>query len=149
MKLTPLISPSILLALGSLVNLKPVEAATSTFTCPPRIESSTKVVGTWSIFIPDGKEVEASGEYENSAIYNGHPKEMASLVPDIDKTPPAPSKWDLKSEPGAYWLACSYRGTHVLYVMKLPKIYSQCSTYHKKKEDGFRCESSMLKRPHQ
>jgi hypothetical protein len=105
-------------------------AAPLIFKCPPVVatdEAATASYPSWEITRDEGK---VSSPLESMLLYDGHPREMASLVPD--KTANAGgllvATWQLrKSDPGqSYWVGCAYRNSMTLLTRRLPDTVSSC-----------------------
>jgi hypothetical protein len=69
-------------------------------------------------------------QFNGISVYDGHPKEMASLVPDVDKKLKAQKRWvsiwklSPVSKAGS-WIKCSYRGTRLSLCMPLAKAATE------------------------
>lgn len=65
---------------------------------------------------------------ERVTIYDGHPRELASLVPDGEERRNAgriASVWKLDPS-STYWIECAYRSTDVVIFRRLPAKTSTC-----------------------
>lgn len=109
-----------------------------TFDCPSKLSGASQNVGPWKIVTIDPK-TQSPEKYKGVAVYDGPPQEMASLVPDIDNTPPKPSTWELDSSSDRYWLACLYKNTETKYAMNLSPGFAKCSSFDKHGKGGFVC----------
>ena len=117
------------------VNRSPIK----TFECPAMIAPNIERNSSPWIMILSTNNTHSTGTLLNVAVYDGHPKEMASLVPDIDQEPSQPSTWELNSASHRYWLACVYKGTDAKYALNLPAGLSQCSSFDGSGKGGFKC----------
>lgn len=106
------------------------KAAPMAIECPDRIalaEVAQSTYPSWEITADKGK---VDRYLESILLFDGHPSEMASLVPT--KTAQSHAKitatWILpKPEAGrAYWLACAYRNSMTLLAKRLPDSVSRC-----------------------
>lgn len=105
-------------------------AASVIIQCPERIsveEVAKAIYPSWEVTADKGK-VEV--HLESMLLYDGHPREMASLVPD--KTTEARgllfATWRLaKAEADrGYWVGCAYRNSMTLLTKRLPDTVSSC-----------------------
>jgi hypothetical protein len=69
------------------------------------------------------------------SIYDGHPSNKASLIPDQTKTNEQGQQvaiWQLtNNKEDQYWITCSYTGTSVEYIRPIPSTASVCEvTYN-------------------
>lgn len=96
------------------------ETLTVTETAPPPDPA-------WEIAVDGGRP---GFVLEGVTFYLGHPKELASLVPDRSERRSRHeerSVWKLVKEPGkAYWIGCSYSNTHLLAARKVPEEATSC-----------------------
>jgi hypothetical protein len=101
--------------------------------CPISIkvdEKITDIPSSWEPVInPQGHHL------DNVALYYGHPKEMASLVPDQETKDKAIWRFPNK-ESEKYWLACNYSGTEIMLVKQLPHGLSQCEVTYNLSDSG-------------
>jgi len=65
------------------------------------------------------------------SIYDGHPRELASLIPDDPEKDE--QVWTLQeNNPRGYWLECWYGNTHLRLIKELPENTVRCSTFQAK-----------------
>jgi hypothetical protein len=107
----------------------PATGAAVEFACPVRIElrdiASSKLPN-WELVEDKGK-VERS--LESVTLFDGHPDEMASLVPETSKASEGKlySEWRLFHEPDRpFWIACIYRNSMSMLVRRLPISLKSC-----------------------
>jgi len=105
------------------------QAAPLVFTCP-----ATLAV-TESAQAPAGWETVAAGQphtFNGISLFSGHPREMASLVPDKQSRSGKQllSSWSLPGGSERYWLACGYAQTTVQAARRLPAGLSRCTATH-------------------
>lgn len=123
---------------------KDIHKATKSFDCPSKLSAGdSQDVGSWRI-INVGAKANYKAEFENVALYDGHPQQMASVVPDIDNSPPKSSTWNLNSISNNYWLACRYKNTESKYAMNLPRGFTKCSNFYKHGGGGFICNFGVF-----
>lgn len=115
-----------------LVALDPTHALASTVSvqCPERIsveEIAKATYPAWEVTADKGK---VDVHLQSMLLYDGHPREMASLVPD--RTTEARglliATWRLpRAEPArGYWVGCTYRNSMTLLTKRLPDAVSRC-----------------------
>lgn len=95
-------------------------------TCPESIAPSESVSAPtqgWKVFTSDDIHY-----FQNVSVYEGHPKERASLIPrDDKKAGKAISRWTLPREKQyKYWLRCDYLNTNASYIIALPDTATAC-----------------------
>lgn len=103
-------------------------------TCPPSITSSEAIspqVSGWeAVSTPQVHKL------ENAQVYDGHPSEMASLVPDRSTShgPVHQAIWHLAGERERdTWIGCSYKNSSLLLVHKVSPNARRCVlTYQRK-----------------
>lgn len=103
-------------------------------TCPPSITSSEAITaqttGWESISTPQVHKL------ENAQVYDGHPNEMASLVPDHSTSSGTvhQATWHLSAERERdTWIGCSYKNSSILLARKVPPEARLCVlTYQRK-----------------
>jgi hypothetical protein len=92
--------------------------------CPPRIEVPpqrlAKPVAGWTA----GQAAEARHDLWFITMYNGEPKEMASLVPDVSER--LKQGWTLAPQTGTFWLECHYTRTTVVLARPVPATAKSC-----------------------
>ena len=117
---------------AALVTLHPTDspAATVSVQCPERIsveEIAKATYPSWEMTTDKGK---VDVHLQSMLLYDGQPREMASLVPD--RTTEARgllvATWRLtKMEPDrGYWVGCAYRNSMTLLTKRLPDTVSSC-----------------------
>lgn len=105
-------------------------AASVVIKCPDRIELDEIAKASypsWNVTADKGK-VEV--HLQSMRLYDGHPREMASLVPDktIESRGQLIATWQLtKAEVDrGYWVGCAYRNSMTLLTKRLPAAVSSC-----------------------
>jgi hypothetical protein len=70
--------------------------------------------------------------FNNIGLFSGHPREMASLVPDTQRRSGKQllSAWRLPGASERYWLACSYTQTTLQITQRLPAGLTRCTATH-------------------
>jgi len=86
--------------------------------CPPEVatvQTSSAAPEGWDVFIDT---VNAKHFLESISLYSGHPREMASLVPDNEgDSSDDSSVWTLFPENSrSYWVACKYHDTDIMLI---------------------------------
>ncbi len=82
---------------------------------------------SWEVSADKGK---VDVHLQSMLLYDGHPREMASLVPD--ETTEASGRliatWELRktSADTSYWVGCAYRNSMTLLTKRLPDTVSIC-----------------------
>lgn len=115
--------------------------------CPVTIEVSSRVTNVpkgW-IVVPGATQ----RAFDNIAIFDGHPKERASLVPDRDLEESGNgqtgiSEWSFPSGSKNMWLGCSYRGTPSELALRLPDGIRKCSVQARKEAWGWEHERKVV-----
>lgn len=108
----------------------PVQAATPlVLTCPARLQVSE------SAQPPAGWQMVPSTEpraFAGLGVYSGPPQEMASLVPDTQRSKgkQLQSVWRFNNDSEQHWLACNYRQTAAQLGQRLPAGLRQCTASH-------------------
>lgn len=116
---------SALLAFAVLFVSTAALAAENEYQCPDQIEASSG-----SAKAPKGFEVWEDKQekffLDGVTMYSGHPKDMASLVPDIsDKQSDG---WTISPDDKyGYWIACSYKNTTQVLIKKIGAGIKSCS----------------------
>ena len=103
-------------------------------TCPPSITSNETItvqrVGWEAIATPQLHKL------ENAQVYDGHPNEMASLVPDqsASRGHVHRATWFLAAERERdTWIGCSYKNSSLLLAQKVSANARRCVlTYQRK-----------------
>jgi hypothetical protein len=92
--------------------------------CPAKIEVQKqqilKVVPGWTA----AQVSEPRHDLWFVTLYDGEPKEMASLVPDVEGK--LKSGWTLAPQSRAYWLECHYTQTTLVLSRALPAAAKLC-----------------------
>lgn len=97
--------------------------------CPPTIDATEAIVGTadsWEVAPDLGKRAR---RLDSIAVFAGHPRDMASLVPDRTRADKhrRTSVWTLRPDKGeGYWVACRYTNSLLLLTRALPKDARKC-----------------------
>jgi hypothetical protein len=102
--------------------------------CPAVISTSqtlTQTVPGWTGQMDGTPNILAS-----VTLYDGPPKEQASLAPDENRLKgKLMATWDLAPNPGReYWLACGYSGTRVTLARPLAKDLRSCTVTYDPKQ---------------
>lgn len=97
--------------------------AAETFSCPETIAVDAKVTESfpaWEVVQnPQGHH------FTRVAFYSGHPREMASLVPD--RQTESSSAWEFPGKASQnFWLACEYTNTEMMLVRQLSSGFAEC-----------------------
>lgn len=84
---------------------------------------------------PAGWEAVPSAQpsaFNSITLFSGHPREMASLVPDKQDRSGKQlvSTWKLPGGTERYWLACGYAQTTLQVAQRLPAGLSRCTATH-------------------
>ncbi|STX51587.1 Uncharacterised protein [Legionella busanensis] len=66
--------------------------------------------------------------FSHVTFYAGHPSENASLAPDNEDVKTNKMTWQLRGN--NFWIACSYSGTTIKLIQKLPKNIKICSVIY-------------------
>ncbi|MFL5814111.1 MAG: STY0301 family protein [Bdellovibrionia bacterium] len=130
---------SLLTGAGLLIGHSKASLAAETITCPESFSGSQPFPKGFEVILPSKPGVEAQGvtPFTGIMMFNGHPKELASLVPDNeDASETKASRWTLKG--GTYWVACRYGfGESLLLAKHLGSVKSFCTEQRvSKKESG-------------
>lgn len=127
--LPPLLKARLLVAL--LLSSSACSAATR-LECPEELKDMSQVEAPtgWEIIAP-----RYGPKFDGITIYEGHPREMASQVPD---ELPAKNGFEISRWPVGpnTWLECRYRGTNSTIARPLPKGLSECKAYYKHIQHG-------------
>lgn len=106
-------------------------AAALLFQCPERIAVQETTRGPYPPWEVTADKGEVDVHLQAMLLFDGHPREMASLVPG--KTTAAGSRltavWHLAPPEAdrAYWVACTYRNSKTMLTQRLPNTVSRCS----------------------
>jgi len=106
-----------------------IQAAPLVLTCP-----ATLAV-TEGAQAPAGWEAVGTSQphpFNSISLFSGHPREMASLVPDKQSRSGKQllSTWSLPGGSERYWLACGYAQTTMQAAKQLPAGLSRCTASH-------------------
>lgn len=98
-------------------------AAAETFSCPETIAVDEKVTDnhpSWEVVQnPQGHH------FTQVSFYSGHPRDMASLVPDRQSE--SINVWEFPGKASeGFWLACEYTHTEMLLVQQLRTGFAEC-----------------------
>ncbi len=106
------------------------EAQQTTPTCPPALTESAPPAPPnthWQSMIYMGK---GESRLESVMLFDGHPSELASLMPDQSKDSHAESisTWRIQASDAkrGVWIACTYSNTNAIFTMQLPPRLRQC-----------------------
>jgi hypothetical protein len=115
-------------------------AAKEVIKCPDRIaleETAKSAYPSWEVTIDKGK---SDFFFEAIYLFDGHPRDMASLKPDEETETPARivGTWHLpKAEPDrGYWVGCAYSNSMTLLAKRLPDTVSICRYTVKRHSSG-------------
>lgn len=100
-------------------------------TCPSSItplETVNAPIKGWEPFTSDDKHY-----FQNVSIYDGHPKDRATLVPrDDNKAGKAISRWEFpRDKQYKIWLRCEYINTNASYIVALPDTTTVCTVTYR------------------
>lgn len=98
---------------------------------PPSIDTQQSLVAPVEGFEPLVDTLNGAQTLESVVIYDGHPQEGASLVPDNvhDKKDPY---WTRHPGTESFWMGCFYRQSTVRLIRELPKTAKKCTLKFKK-----------------
>lgn len=97
--------------------------------CPPTLAESTPAPppnSHWQGLIYMGQ---GTPKLATIMVFDGHPREMASLVPDestSSKEAIAVWRFRLSDSPRGIWIACTYTNTNAMFAMRLPSTVREC-----------------------
>ncbi|SFU78666.1 hypothetical protein SAMN05216350_105104 [Polaromonas sp. YR568] len=104
-------------------------AAPVVLTCPSTlaVAESAKPPAGWEA-VPAGHP----RAFSNLGLFSGHPREMASLVPDKQNRSGKQllSTWNLPGGSERYWLACGYTQSALQAAQPLPAGLTRCTATH-------------------
>jgi hypothetical protein len=105
------------------------QAAPLALSCPATLSVAA------SAQAPAGWEAVPSAQphaFNGVGLFSGHPREMASLVPDKQSRSGKRrlSTWSLPGGSDRYWLACGYAQTTLQVAQRLPAGLSRCTATH-------------------
>ena len=119
------------LALTAALYLGYGPALATPVTCPPVVEpgppSLTTLPEGWSGFVDT---VNARYNLMGVQLYSGHPRELATLVPDTQTADSA--LWNLAADPRGYYFACEYSNTALNLIRQLPAEMKACIVTYEK-----------------
>jgi hypothetical protein len=97
----------------------------------PLPEASAAADSTWTVTYTDHKPV-----LDQVTIFDGPPKDLASLVPDEEKTVKGKliQTWTLAKNARGYWLQCDYSDTSAAAYRKLPDTIKRCRVSYDQSE---------------
>jgi len=105
------------------------------FTCPkvfPAVQASTD--REWqSLEASDGQIIQARGlpmKLSGMALYSGHPRERASLVPDDDKRMKGTGRTASWKFQGEHWVGCNYANSGHMLIRPLPVTATACEMHY-------------------
>jgi hypothetical protein len=100
-------------------------SAAERIACPPELHVQPREVASvpqgWSAWID---AVNTHHYLKQVSLYDGEPKELASLVPDLNDKKNA--VWTLTSNQRGYYLACAYEGSSVQLYRRVPEGTKAC-----------------------
>jgi len=105
------------------------------FTCPkafPAIQASIDQ-GWQSLEVGDSQTAPARGLSTNllgMALYSGHPRERASLVPDEDKSMKGTGRLASWKFHGEHWVGCNYANSLKMLIRPLPGTATECEMHY-------------------
>jgi hypothetical protein len=142
------LAASLLLIVSIGAGIVPLSRADETITCPKRAEVSGGTIAGKSA--PEGFEsfvVPTSVLLSGVTVFDGPPKDGASLKPTTVSAHGASIKWDLQGATDrGTWVSCDYANGLVRLVRKLDQPASVCAATIKKSgsprmmEASFRCK---------
>ena len=105
------------------------QAAPLVLNCPATINvaASAQAPAGWEA-VPSTQPL----SFSHVSLFSGHPREMASLVPDTQRRSGKQllSTWSLPGGSDRYWLACSYTQTTLQVTQRLPAGLTRCTAAH-------------------
>lgn len=118
-----------LTTLGAAFVVPAAQAAPLVLNCPATVSVAA------SAQPPAGWEAVPSAQphaFNGIGLFSGHPREMASLVPDKQSRSGKQlvSTWSLPGGSERYWLACGYTQTTLQLAQRLPAGLSRCTATH-------------------
>jgi hypothetical protein len=118
-----------LIPLGAAFTVLGARAAPLVLSCPATLSVAA------SAQVPAGWEAVPSAQpqaFNGIGLFSGHPREMASLVPDTQgrSGKKLVSTWSLPGGSDRYWLACGYTQTTLQVAQRLPVGLSRCTATH-------------------
>ncbi len=102
-------------------------ASTSGWACPDSISVEQRLLGPMPGWEPRNSEGISALEFVT--VYDGHPSERASLVPDKEENRGGgriAAIWTLGPSKYGYWLECAYRRTNVVIFRRPAQQVSKC-----------------------
>jgi hypothetical protein len=105
------------------------QAAPLVLSCPATVSvaASAQAPAGWEA-VPSTQPL----SFSNVSLFSGHPREMASLVPDTQRRSGKQllSTWNLPGGSERYWLACGYTQTTLQITLRLPAGLTRCTATH-------------------
>ncbi len=104
-------------------------AAPVKYDCPSTVavaEQPKAPDASWEAMLDSGR---AGYPLDAVAVYSGHPREMASLVPDSSKKVKLHqiTTWEFpEPDPRGIWMACMYGNSHAMLVRKVQADAKRC-----------------------
>ena len=105
------------------------------FTCPksfPAVQASTDQA--WkSLEVSEGQTAPARVlpmRLTGMALYSGHPRERASLVPDDDKRMKGIGRMASWKFQGEHWVGCNYANSGNMLIRPLPVSATACEMHY-------------------
>jgi hypothetical protein len=115
--------------------------------CPAMLSATSNVTSVpkgWTA-VPGDTEF----HFDNVAVFDGHPMNRASLVPDRgleeakdEKT--GVSEWQFPGGAKDKWLGCSYRGTPSTLAIRIPDGTLKCSVHARQEPWGWQHERKFV-----
>lgn len=132
-------------ALARLNTEKPIgpEPRSVKFECLPVIDTRQNVVTLAPYFTVYTDKSRLKNHLVGITLFEGHPREMASLKPD-NGDEKGPWFWTLDPKsPYTYFMLCEYSSTVVTMIKGLPSGFTTCRTMHKDEDViGLSCARS-------
>ena len=105
------------------------------FTCPkafPAVQAATDQA--WqSLAVGDSQSAPARAlpmKLTGMALYSGHPRERASLVPDADKSMKGIGRLASWKFQGEHWVGCNYANSLNMLIRPLPGTATACEMHY-------------------
>jgi hypothetical protein len=118
----------------------PASAVPLVIECPARIAVEETVKASYPSWEATPDKGKGDLHLQAILLYDGHPREMASLVPDktTEMAGRLVATWELpKTETGrSYWVGCAYRNSMTMLTKRLPATLSSCRYTQKRLASG-------------
>lgn len=118
------------------LGLLPIPSFAENIACPRTIITTEAAFS-----VPPGWEAvtwQKPHALENAEVYDGHPSELASLVPDAgsDRGTTHLAIWNLAADRERdSWIGCRYRDSKLILARKIKRSATRCTFEYKRKGD--------------